>query len=596
LERAGFDAALATFESVSRQTAILRERVPGVYDCHPVFQEFLVSRTRRSGAIAARALHVQAARALESAFCLGPALEAYTLAGSTLDVLRIIETHGFELVDRGLIDPLVKGIALLDPAAKRSNPRIVALRGVIYSFAGKRPRAESLLKRALDLAKSDEELFAKISITLAMILTNKGEGIATLLEPVLENRALSYACRAEALSLLAAQRSLVGDAESARKAIAEIDSILSNVDIDIPRAKVLQRLGVAYIYIGEATQAKETLLEAADIALGLQLMSLASRAYTNLSNLMLYEFDDVRMQLAYARKGLEAANAARNPFDIQTALLQIIAAETRSGNGEASEHAEAELARHLEGDESRLHYLATSKALRAAWKGDFGSAHRLISPCWWRLHNKLDQLTIGAHCALFLAVDAKREASVVLITKLLMLASPVRDDSRCIARAKAVCLMFCAIAETLNGRNGRSQRIIAELKSDADEVIKIASSVADEIIPMLQPKYSGFRKPTVSARLEELSTLGYGFVPRTLGALLEHIASDSSRIEGNPLTASELSTLRMLDRGLATKEIALRKKCSIYTVRAHIANAIGKLHCRGRAEALATARGLGFLD
>jgi ATP/maltotriose-dependent transcriptional regulator MalT len=146
LERAGFDAALATFESVSRHTAILRERVPGVYDCHPVFQDFLVSRIRHSGAIAARALHVQAARALESALCLGPALEAYTLAGSTLDVLRIIETHGFELVDRGFIDPLVRGIALLDPAAKRSNPRIVALRGLIYSFAGKRPRGRITTK------------------------------------------------------------------------------------------------------------------------------------------------------------------------------------------------------------------------------------------------------------------------------------------------------------------------------------------------------------------------------------------------------------------------------------------------------------------
>jgi DNA-binding CsgD family transcriptional regulator len=54
--------------------------------------------------------------------------------------------------------------------------------------------------------------------------------------------------------------------------------------------------------------------------------------------------------------------------------------------------------------------------------------------------------------------------------------------------------------------------------------------------------------------------------------------------------------LRMLEAGLGTKEIAGRSGRSVYTVRAHVANAIAKLGCNGRAAAIATARRLGVMD
>ena len=62
------------------------------------------------------------------------------------------------------------------------------------------------------------------------------------------------------------------------------------------------------------------------------------------------------------------------------------------------------------------------------------------------------------------------------------------------------------------------------------------------------------------------------------------------------LTPAEVRVLRALSLGLAPREIAAESGRSIGTVRVHIANAIAKLRCSGRREALAEARRRGLLS
>jgi len=61
------------------------------------------------------------------------------------------------------------------------------------------------------------------------------------------------------------------------------------------------------------------------------------------------------------------------------------------------------------------------------------------------------------------------------------------------------------------------------------------------------------------------------------------------------LTISEQAVLRMLADGMLPKEIADQTTRSVNTVRVHIANAIGKLNCRGRAQAIEVARRRGII-
>jgi DNA-binding NarL/FixJ family response regulator len=61
------------------------------------------------------------------------------------------------------------------------------------------------------------------------------------------------------------------------------------------------------------------------------------------------------------------------------------------------------------------------------------------------------------------------------------------------------------------------------------------------------------------------------------------------------LTRSEIEVLRALAQGLIPKEIAADTHRSVFTVRVHIANAIAKLGCHGRFEAIEVARREGLL-
>ncbi|MBV8148082.1 MAG: helix-turn-helix transcriptional regulator [Candidatus Eremiobacteraeota bacterium] len=62
------------------------------------------------------------------------------------------------------------------------------------------------------------------------------------------------------------------------------------------------------------------------------------------------------------------------------------------------------------------------------------------------------------------------------------------------------------------------------------------------------------------------------------------------RANGLSLTISELEVLQLLAGGFAPKEISLKRKCTINTVRVHIANAISKLGCHGSGEAIRAAQ------
>ncbi|MDE2572106.1 MAG: response regulator transcription factor [bacterium] len=62
------------------------------------------------------------------------------------------------------------------------------------------------------------------------------------------------------------------------------------------------------------------------------------------------------------------------------------------------------------------------------------------------------------------------------------------------------------------------------------------------------------------------------------------------------LTKTELAMLALVSEGLASKQIARRLGRSPQTVDKHLSNALRKLGCRSRSEAVALARRHGFLE
>jgi ATP/maltotriose-dependent transcriptional regulator MalT len=596
LERAGCSNALERLEAFRARTGLLQELTSGTYRCTVLFLDFLRHQTALRGTGEREAIHLGAARALEAAGNVEAALTSYVTARSNADTLRVLETSGFDLLERGRGDATASAIRSLDDTTRRTNGRILALRGVLQSLAGNPVRAEVLLRRSIFLSQGDRDLAASITIRLSLVMTNRGAPIADLLLPIANDSTQSASRRGEALSLLAAQRALAGDMNQAREAVERVRKLLSNIDSDSVRAKVLQRIGVAAVYIGETEEAREALVQSAELSMELQLYSLASRAYANLSNLMLHRFDDVGWQLWYAEQASMAALKAGNIFDVETASLQLLDAELRSGRIDRSSTIENQLAEMRAPDQSRAQYLVPSKALRLAWEGEFDRAHAVLTPCWRKLHHELDRVVSGAQCALYLALDRKRQASVTLASEVLSLLKSIDPEGPFCVRSLAMAQLCCAVAEAINGRFMHAERISQRIGASTDDAVAaIMRKIANEFVATIR---GGDRHAfgILSPLFEKLVPFGYAHLTQLLERVEKELVAQRSGGKTEQLTRVERAILRLLSEGLSPKEIANRRARSVYTVRTHIANAIWKLRCNGHAQAIAVSRRMGILD
>ncbi len=235
------------------------------------------------------------------------------------------------------------------------------------------------------------------------------------------------------------------------------EELLVDVHLDSTRARILQRVGVAAMYVREADRARKSLAQAADLANELQLHSIASRACSALSNLMCHEFDDVMSQLWYAERAAAAAAESGDSLELQTALLQVASAEMRRGNAEESAAIEDQLV-GIKSDPDRAYLLVAFKALRLAWDSRFGDAHRELSRCWNRMFHDFDRLVCGAQCALFLAIDGRRESSIQLTGEVSALADNVLVHGLFCTRYIALGMLLCVITETINERPVHADR------------------------------------------------------------------------------------------------------------------------------------------
>jgi DNA-binding CsgD family transcriptional regulator len=68
------------------------------------------------------------------------------------------------------------------------------------------------------------------------------------------------------------------------------------------------------------------------------------------------------------------------------------------------------------------------------------------------------------------------------------------------------------------------------------------------------------------------------------------------RPTAGPLTATEITILKLVDAGRNAPQIAVLLDRSPHTVRTHLRNLNAKLEARGRLDALTRARRLGLLD
>ena len=223
-------------------------------------------------------------------------------------------------------------------------------------------------------------------------------------------------------------------------------------------------------------------MQSAELADSLHLFGLSSRVKAVLSNLLLHEKDDVEQQLAYAESAATAATKAGDAFALQTALIQMLSAQMRRGHVEKSIAIEQRIG-STRTTELAAKYLPIFRSSRLAWEGRFREAHKLLATCWKQMTHSFDRLYCGAEYALFLAVDGKHDDAASLAREIIE-GLKLSDDATGLFRVRAIAITraFCALTETINGRASFADRILRQLHSSQDEVIRAVAEAAGSIV------------------------------------------------------------------------------------------------------------------
>jgi DNA-binding CsgD family transcriptional regulator/tetratricopeptide (TPR) repeat protein len=584
LETAGCTNAAVLLEAVSAKTSIV-QRDNGKYRWAPLVRDALLELPLAEAE--RRDLLSRASIALERFDLNIDALRAASAAGVAPEIQRLIAKHGIALLDRGESQTVRNAIEAIEPATRETDASILTLRGLLYASSGNPIRAEATLRRAVALADSDPTVEATARLKLAALVWNHGGTIDGIVEPLLESPRFSPSIKAEVVSLLGAMQAAKGQRESAQPKVDAATLALAEIPFDSSRARTLQRVGVASMYLGRYGLAKEYLGQASELALELDNYSVASRAFSALSNLVCHEYDDVMAQLWYAERAVDAATKSHDAVELQTAMVQVAAAEMRRGNAEESAGYE-DLVAGLRSDPRRAAVASSFKALRLAWDGEFAQAHRLLAPCWRHLNNYFDSVLVGGQYAAFLALDDRRGPSIEAVSDVLAIVDSVEPQGLFRIRCVTLGLLFCVIAETLNERTTHASRIARRIFiKRSDPVTGLTGRIAREFIARGP---SAIDVEALLSSVGHLPSFGYADVSRVLEAVLQSLGGLRDRDQDAVLTAAEVNVLQLLAEGFSTKDIAEQSGRSVNTIRAHLANAINKLQCHGRVQAVAAAR------
>lgn len=589
LERAGFDRALQIVEGLHERTAFISQESSNVYRCHDLFRDFLRHQSALSGKRSQEQVNERAARALESSGDIEHAVAAYAAAGAKNTLLRLLEAHGFDLLERAQSDVVARAIEALDDLTCHENAYVLALMGSMQASGGRFSRAESLLKRSLARVNDNPTLAAAVSLRLATLYGNAGLDVVDLLEPIANDEKAHADVRAEATSLMVAKRVLAGKKDYLHY-VPQIERLLPTIASEVTQVKVLHHLGIVQRHTGDLGKAIKTLRHATGLSYELHMYGISARVNAVLSNLMLQEYDDDVSQLKYSEAACQDAARAGDVPILRTALLQNLSAHVRKGHDLAIQDALTRLS-DIPLDDAANDLMMFFRAVSVSWQGKFREAHTLMAVCWKSLYSDIDRVAAGAQLALFLASDGKRDESSEISMQIRRLLPTVAAEGPFRSRAIALSIAYIALAEALNGKLTVARRILRTIKTN-DPVETTTRIMAEAFVNALGESYFEMR---VRLSLDKLESEGYWDAARMVAAVCRVAERSAPPKTSATLTASELDILRMLAEGMVAKEIAADTGRSINTVRAHIASAVKKLECNRQSDALREAQRIGLL-
>ncbi len=592
---AGFDRASALMEDLRGRVAFIHEYEPGRYRLHDLFRDFARHQMKLRGSGAQRERLSYLGQVLEESGDIAQALRLYVDSSATDDALRVLETHGVRLLDTGFADDLDNLTAAPLGSSYEKHPVVVGLRGLLDLARGRYEEADRRILRSARSISSGE-LRAQMLLRLAVYrVTYTSSSPIDLLSSLLDGQSIPEAIRAESEALFASWYVKSGESTRARELVVSAERQAARLENEEWLPRIIYRIGIAHYDLGDVSDARRLLSEAAELASRSALWGVASRAFRNLANIAIFVESDTAASLWFAQQAAASATRAGDYADLQNALIAMLSLETRRGNGDRAMQVEKQLVELASRDSLvQSAFLASSQAHRHAWAGRYADAHRLFGSIIDRQPHIPDRALVRASCALVLALDGRAKESGELVGSTLALIDQKAPPGQ---YSSAVTLDFVTgmliLAEVVSGRHTSAARLLKRSPHSRHEATLCMRKAAEQLARA--SKSPSYVPDDLEQTIGGIREFGFGGYARYVERVAQHLSERHEPETAVTLTPQELRVIRDLAAGMTPKQIAAEMGRSIYTVQTHIQNAIDKFGCHGRAEAIATAKRIGIL-
>lgn len=581
LEEAGCADARARLHALSRRVPLLAEGAGGSYRLQSLFAEFLVAR--HGGATGDPPLAERLLRELERSGETLRALQLAARSGLWGVAARLLDEHGYELVDGG------SSAAVLDvlrgaPRELRDAPIVAAVRGIIRFNEGSLGPTEADLRTALT-GEIGAALRRQVRLRLAQLSINRGDPAGGLGEIAEDFGDVDAGVdRLDALALTAAAKSMLGDVDATRAAIAQTTRGIAGVPSEV-RARLQMRIAFALYGISDYAGAETRALEAAELADACGMPSFAARSYSVLQAVAHRTHSDTGAAVHYARLWLAAAREAAEKFGQAYALMALVYLAALSGDDDLYRESTDDLR------DIRLP-IAPRQNVLLRWA-------RVIHDVG---HGRLRDALLSTRSLDLADADEPTKALWSAISGVLYAAAEQPDLARSalhrpiITQASndlqsrqylAYAHSYRALGLWLIGQGKLSQRTPWHTATDLPEHDVAQLSVLRSICSSPHRTMTSQKMELLTAPLHAFDLGGQA---RFLRALFKPAQTDGI------LSGLELEVLREFHRGGTYVEVADRMQIAPRTVEKRLQTACRKLACSGRNEAVAYALSHGWLE
>ncbi|HVA36172.1 MAG TPA: LuxR C-terminal-related transcriptional regulator [Candidatus Dormibacteraeota bacterium] len=565
-----------------------------VYRYQGLFRDFARHELQRRPARERREVYVAAAQALTAGERHAEALALLVEADDRPRVKRLVDERFREIFRSGRADALLRALEVLDAP---DDAEILALRALVLVRTARAGEVPELVRRVEELGGSGlTRLKARLALATylsheiryaeAMDVVRDETGDAVLPRDV----AFDYCALAvDALTAL-------GESDEAQRYLQQMS----------PLATPAQRYRVAYANLVLSFNRSElSLIERfaeellAEAEAGRDQQT-AARARTCLAKVALMR-SETGVVVRHATEAAEAFRRAGDAHSETFALMSLIYSASEAGCSEIVNDAIARLEALVALGLGRWAHdicVPPARALMQAASGDVQAAFESLNACPALPEWHYTTLRI-AEIAFYAALAARREDAEARVGECLQRLRDVAPSSVEASRRTMLALIYLAHANLILGRLERGRSLLEQLGRAKGALERKARLLFD--VAWATYLQAGGHAEGEERRREALERLGHAGLEGLAGVFTRpgvpvQAESDGEAGAVGSLTKTELALLGLVGAGLASKQIAARLGRSPQTVDKHLSNALRKLGCRSRSEAVALARRQGFLE